>query len=265
MHGSDDIDHERYVRQTTFAPFGQAGQQALAAASVLIVGVGGLGSWVAELLARAGVGRLRLVDDDRVDPTNLHRQAMYTEADLAAARPKAEAAAAHLAQINAATTVEVRLERVTAANLPALAEGMDLILDGTDNFPTRFVINDYCVRESIPWVFGGAVGDEGQVMAVVPPQPPCLRCLYETPPDADEHLTAARVGVLNPIVATVAAIEADRAVQILTGRRDAVRGRLLRIDLWNSACRQMDVSAAAGHDCPCCRGRRFPYLEDAAS
>ncbi len=256
----DDHLARRYARQIAFGGLAGEGQRRLAGATALLVGVGGLGSWTAALLARAGVGRLRLVDADRVEAPNLHRQALYTDADADAGVGKARAATARLRQINADVTVECVEARLDAGNVAELADGADVICDGTDNFATRFVLNDYAVREGRPWVFAGAVGAEGQVLAVLPGRTACLRCLYDCPPDAGEELAPVAAGVLGPGVATVSGILATEAMKVLAGRLDAVQPRLTRIDLWKGTFRRIAAGFDADPDCICCKQRRFEHL-----
>jgi len=245
-----------------FAGLGLAGQKRLAGAKVLIVGAGGLGSWTAELLARAGTGFMRIVDDDRVELVNLHRQALYDESDVAAGEPKVLSAQRRLRLINADVTVEPVVARLDPHNIADLAEGVDLILDGTDNFATRFVINDYAVREHVPWVFAGVVGAAGQVMPVVPGRTACLRCIYEAPPPPCVDPSCRAAGVLGPAVAALAAIQAAEAVKILAGRLDDVSPYLLKLDLWKNDLQRIDTTRAADDvDCPCCKGAVFDYLE----
>jgi len=251
----------RYIRQVTFAELGEGGQAALEAGRVLVVGAGGLGSWMIELLARAGVGMLRIVDDDRVDWTNLHRQAMYDEAHAAARTPKAAAAAARVGRINSHCRVEAVEARVTAANVAPLAADADVILDATDNFATRFLLNDVAVKAGKPWVFTGAVRAEGQTMTILPGRTPCLRCLYEDPPPPDREVRAATHGVLGPAVAALASVAACEAVKLLAGA--ATGGLLLRVDLWTGAVRSLDLSNARRADCPCCGERNFHFFERA--
>lgn len=243
-----------------YPPLGLPGQRRLAAASALIVGVGGLGSWTAELLARAGVGRLRLVDDDRVAPDNLHRQAMYNEADAAGGTPKAVAAQRRIAAINGTVNVEAFLCRLGRDNIASLADGMDLILDGTDNFATRFILNDYAVKHARPWVFAGVVGAEAQTMTIVPGRSACLRCVCETPPPVCIDPNCRTAGVIGPAVAAISAIEAAEALKILSGNGAAASTHLLKFDLWTHQFQQVDASAPAPA-CPCCQGRHFEYLE----
>jgi len=252
----------RYDRQVIFEPLGLDAQRALRAGQAMIVGVGGLGSWTAELLARAGVGTLRLVDDDKVDWTNLHRQAMYDEDDARALRPKANAAAQHLARINSSVSVEPIVERLTAGNIADLAKDADVICDGTDNFASRFVMNDYCVKFGVPWIFAGVVCAEAQIMSIVPGRGPCLRCVFDAPPPPCMDPTCRGSGVLGPAVASVAAMQAAEAMKILAGRHNAVSGYLTKMDLWANTLQRIDVNQACGNvECPCCKGRDFEFLE----
>ncbi len=259
---SDDSQNlSRYERQMMFGPLGLAGQRRLAAGRALVVGVGGLGSWTAQLLARGGVGRLRLVDDDRVELINVHRQGLYDESDAREERLKVQAAQRHLARMNSQVQVEAIPCKLTADNIAELAHGMDLILDGSDNFAVRFIINDYCVRHSLPWVMAGVVASEGQVMAIRPPATPCLRCVYDTPapPCADPSCRLA--GVLGPAVAAISAIQAMEAIKILSGAAQAASPCLVKLDLWAGTIQRLDLKQAKRPDCPCCAGGRMDYLE----
>ena len=251
MAAPDSTPRRRYDRQIAYAPFGPAGQRALAAARVVIVGAGGLGSATAESLARAGVGRLRLIDDDRVAWDNLHRQHLYTEADAAAGK---------LATINRDVRVEPVETRLDAANVAALIDGADLVLDGMDNWASRFLLNDACVRGSRPWIYAGVVGAEAVTMTVVPGRTPCLRCLYDGPPPRCTEPTCRAVGVLGPAVHVIAGLQAVEALKLLTGHLDALRPTLLRVDLWTNYVRRLALAAPAA-DCPCCVGRRFDFLD----
>ena len=251
---------DRYHRQIVYAPFGVAGQQRLCAAKALVVGVGGLGSWVAELLARAGVGMLRLVDNDRVELVNVHRQTLYDESDAEAQRPKAQAAARRLRQINAAVEIQPVIERLTADTVARLAEGVDVILDGTDNFATRFIVNDFCVKNSLPWVFAGVVGAEGQVMSVIPGRTACLRCVYDSPAPPCVEPTCRAAGVLGPAAAAIASMQAMEALKILAGSAGQVSPFLTKLDFWTNQLQRIDTSVPAVN-CPCCKQRLFEYLE----
>ena len=258
MTASND-DMLRYQRQMAFGEIGLAGQRALQAASALIVGVGGLGSWAAELLARSGVGRLVIADGDQVDLTNIHRQGLYDQADAAAARDKVLAAAGRLAEINSAVIVEPHKLRVDAGNIAELAGRVDLIVDGTDNFHTRFIINDYSVKHSLPWIFAGVVAAEAQLMTVIPSRTACLRCVFDAPPPACTDPTCRQAGVLGPAVATIAAMQAAEAVKILAGRSDAICPFLTKIDFWTNHIQRL--AADRSPDCPCCGSGHFDYLE----
>lgn len=262
MNDSDADILARYGRQMAFAGLGPSGQRLLMNSRVLLVGVGGMGSWSAELMVRAGVGMLRIVDDDVVDLANLHRQAMYDESDASARTAKAAAAAAYLGRVNSNVAVEAVLARLDRSNVSSLAEGMDLILDGTDNFASRLVINDYAVRSGTPWVFAGVVDAEAQTMTIVPGRTPCLRCVVDSPADADADGPAVVPGVLGPAVATIAAIQASEAIKILAGLADSISPYLLKLNLWSNTVQRIDVArACAGIECPCCALRRFEFLE----
>jgi adenylyltransferase/sulfurtransferase len=257
--GDSNDNMLRYHRQMAFDEIGLAGQRALRAASALIVGVGGLGSWVAELLARSGVGRLVIADDDKVDLTNIHRQALYDQTHADENQPKVRAAADRLARINSETTVQPHQLRVDASNIAQLADRIDLIVDGTDNFHTRFIINDYSVRYSLPWVFAGVVSAEAQMMPVIPSNTACLRCVFDSPPPPCTDPTCRQAGALGPAVAAIASMQAVEALKILSGRSDAVSPFLTKIDFWTNQIQR--ISTAGSPDCPCCRGGQFDYLE----
>ena len=254
-------DLSRYARQISFKPFGEEGQRQLADSSALIVGVGGLGSWVAELLVRAGVGRLRLVDDDYVELTNIHRQSLFTEKDAKERTFKINAAANHLRKINSNCEIETVFARIDRLTADRLTEGVDVIIDGTDNFPARFILNDCAIKKSKPWVFAGVLGTEAQVMTIIPGRTPCLRCLLDSPPACNGQ-TCRQAGVLGPAGAMVAAFEASEALKILSGNSDKAGQRLLVLDVWNNVVKQIDVSKLNKNaDCPCCVHKNFEFLE----
>lgn len=239
---------------------GPTGQERLRAGSVLVVGCGGLGSWASSLLVRAGVGRVRLVDDDRVDWTNLARQAMYTQADAQTGRLKVEAAAERLAEENDAVVIEPVAARATPANIATLAEGVDVVLDGSDDWQTRFLMNDLAVRDGLPWIWGGVVECVGQVMTILPGETACLQCVYEgPPPPAKEQAMKASVrGVLGPAVAMIAAVQSLEVIKILSGQRQAIRRGLWQVDLWGAA--SQSLAARRDTACSCCGNRLFAYL-----
>ena len=251
----------RYARQTSLKDFGVGGQESLRKGRVLVVGVGGLGSWVAELLVRAGVGHVRLVDDDCVELTNIHRQALYTESDAGARRLKIEAAGKRLREINSAVEIEMiygRMDRLTAEKL---MYDMDVVVDGTDNFETRFILNDCAMKLSKPWVFAGVSGTKAQMMTVVPGKTPCLRCLMDAPPGCDGgNCHCGPGGVLGVAVAIAASFEATEALKILSGHMEQINPYLLVFDIWSNSIKQIDVSTPRA-DCPCCVHKDFEYLE----
>lgn len=253
-------DLSRYARQITFKPFGEEGQRRLAQGSAVIVGVGGLGSRVAELLVRAGVGHLRLVDDDCVDLTNIHRQSLFTEKDAKERTLKINAAANHLREINSNCEIETVFARIDRLTADRLTSNVDLIIDGTDNFPTRFILNDCAIKKSKPWVFAGVLGTESQVMTIIPGKTPCLRCLLDSPPANSQ--TCRQAGVLGPAVAMVAAVEALEALKILSGNSDKAGQCLFVFDAWNNIAKQIDVSKLTKNaSCPCCVHKNFEFLE----
>ena len=255
----------RYHRQMLLKQIGAEGQRRLGAARVLLVGCGALGSVLAEQLVRAGVGHLRIVDRDVVELTNLQRQVLFDEADAREGKPKAVAAAERLGRINS----QVRVEGVIADFGPQNAEDLRmlesgpaaLLLDGTDNVQTRYLINDLAVKRGLPWVYGACVGTEGRAAAVVPRSTPCLRCLFPEPPAGSDLPTCDTAGVLAAAAAVVASIQATAAIQLLTGA--AVRPQMAAFDLWNGEFRAINTEDARREDCPCCGRRRFEFLERA--
>ncbi len=252
---------DRYVRQMRYPPLGEAGQRQLLASRALICGCGALGSVLANTLARAGVGHLRIVDRDFLELNNLQRQVLYDEEDVAAGIPKAIAAQAKLTKINSQIQVEALVADVDHTNIAALAEGVDVILDGTDNFETRFLLNDAALRFGIPWVYGGCIGAEGQTMTILPGDTPCLRCLMPESPPPGSTPTCDTAGILGPIINVVASIEACEALKILSGNRDAVNRALTVIELWENRIRQVQLDTLKESvDCPACSGRDFPWL-----
>lgn len=250
----------RYRRQIRFAPFGETGQGKLREARMLVVGCGALGCVSADLLVRAGVGHIRIVDRDFVERDNLHRQTLFTETDADAQLPKAVAAAERLAVVNSEVAVESVVADVNASNIRHLAIGADVIVDGTDNFETRYLVNDLAVAHGVPWVFAGCVGAEGQTMAVLPGVSPCLSCFLPEPPPVAAMPTCETAGVLAPIVSVVAAYQAMEAIKIASGNASAVNPQLTVFDLWNNQVRAINLEASHRGDCPTCGMRQFPWL-----
>lgn len=231
----------RHSRQERFAPIGVPGQERLRAARALVVGVGALGSAAAELLCRAGVGALRLVDRDVVELSNLQRQALYVQADAEAGRPKAHAAAAHLAAIDPACRVEAIAGELNAASAAALVAGCDVVVDGLDNFPARHVLNEACCRAGIPWIHGAVLGAYGTCLPVLPGETACLRCLQDEVPSAADNPTCDTAGVIGPAVRLVAAWQAGEALKVLVGDRTAVRRELWSCDLWANRFQRLRI------------------------
>lgn len=240
---------ERYSRQIKLPQLGQDGQEKLATARIGLVGCGALGSMIATHLVRAGIGFLRMVDSDHAELHNLHRQLLYNEDDVAHRVPKAEAAAAHLRRVNSAVTVEPVVARVDPGNLPEFADGLDLLLDGTDNFSTRFAMNEYAVRRGMPWVYGGVIGTSGMSMTIMPGEGPCLRCLVRDLPSPAQSPTADVAGVLNTVVAVIGSIEATEAIKLVVDPQARNR-TLLVVDVWDLSFDRLTVSRDPG--CPCC-------------
>ncbi len=251
---------DRYARQALFAGLGTEGQRALMRSRVAIVGCGGLGSAQASLLVRAGVGFVRLIDRDIVDETNLQRQILYNEADAAGHEPKATIAARTLRAVNSRVRVEGLAAELNAATAADLLAGVDVILDACDNFATRYLINDYAIKAGIPWVHGGCVASYGLTFTVVPGETACLRCIFADPPPRELTPACDTVGVLGPIVVTIAALQAAEALKLAAGRREALSHKITTVDLWQNSCEQVDLPPA-DPSCPCCGRRRFEFLE----
>ena len=252
-------DRNRYSRQTLFSGLGEAGQERLLAARVAIAGCGALGSFQAGALGRAGVGYLRIIDRDYVELSNLQRQWLFTERDAEEGMPKAAAAARAVTAANSTITVEPVVADLTPDNAVDLLSGVDLILDGTDNFETRYLVNDFAVREGVPWIYGGAVASYGLTMPVIPGRTACLKCVYPEPPSGVQP-TCDTVGVLNTVTAVVAALQVSTALRILSGHREEVDGRMTTVDVWTGVVRQI-APAQRAPDCPACGRGEFPHLE----
>ncbi len=250
--------NERYSRQIRFTPFGAEGQEKLSTSTAVIVGCGALGTVQASLLARAGTGTIRLIDRDYVEESNLQRQLLYTEADARDALPKAEAARRHLLEANSEIRVEAHISDLNPENADDLLAGADVILDATDNFETRYLINDYAVRNATPWIYGAAVGTYGISMPVLPGDSACFRCVYPSPPEGAQP-TCETAGVLGPITSLIGSVQAMEALKILSGRAAAVRRKIFTADIWRGPVRESSMPAR-DPDCPCCARREFTWL-----
>jgi len=252
----------RYSRQILYEKIGVEGQRRLADSRVVLFGCGALGTVLANALVRAGVGSIRILDRDFIELDNLQRQVLFDEEDIADGLPKAEAAAVKLRRINSAVTVEPVVIDVNPSNIERLAEGAELLLDGTDNFETRYLINDLAVKTGRPWIYGAVIGAAGLCMTVIPRDTPCLRCVFEEAPPPEMNPTCDTAGVLGPAVNLVAGLQAMEAVKLLSGRRDEINRHLVHVDVWSGRLVNMNVqSAREAGNCPCCKGGEFPYLE----
>jgi len=257
-----DASLERYSRQMRFPGIGEEGQRRLLDSHVTLCGCGALGTVLANALVRGGVGHLRLVDRDFIELNNLQRQVLFDEHDVAENLPKAEAAARKLAAINSSAYVEPVVTDIDRTNIIELVKDAYLILDGTDNFEIRYLINDAAVKLAKPWIYGGCIGSHGQTMTILPGETPCLRCVFEAAPAPGEAGTCETAGVLAPIVNIVASFQVAEAFKILTGRHDRINRDLIYVDVWDNIQRRIKIAPLLGKvDCPCCRHRRFAWLE----
>ncbi|MBA3440181.1 MAG: ThiF family adenylyltransferase [Pyrinomonadaceae bacterium] len=256
--------NERYSRQSLFEGIGEAGQQRLFGSRVLIIGCGALGSAQAEALARAGTGRLRIVDRDFVEASNLQRQTMFTERDARERLPKAVACVRRIAEINSDIKAEAKVIDVSQQNIERLIKGCDVVLDGTDNFATRFLINDACVKHHINWVYGAAVGSYGVTMTVRPGVTPCLRCVFAEMPPAGSAPTCDTAGVIMPIISVVAAVQTTEALKLLIGRLENLHNSLMQFDVWRNEWRRVALGSPTPN-CPTCGLGHYEMLEAEAS
>src|SRR5438552_381104 len=253
---------ERYSRQMRYPGIGEDGQRRLLASHVTLCGCGALGTVLANALVRAGVGHLRLVDRDFIETSNLQRQVLFDEHDVAENLPKAEAAARKLSAINSSVHVEPVVTDIDHTNILDLVKDADLILDGTDNFEIRYLINDIAVKLGKPWIYGGCIGSHGQTMTIIPGETPCLRCVFEAAPAPGEAGTCETAGVLSPIVNIVASFQVAEALKLLAGRREQINRDLIYIDVWDNVQRRIKIAPLLGKvDCPCCKRRRFEWPE----
>jgi len=246
--------NERYSRQILFKAIGEAGQSRLRASRALIIGCGALGSAQAESLARAGVGELRLVDRDFVEASNLQRQTLFTERDAEERIPKAVAASNHLRKINSDIEVEAQVIDLNHSNIEQLLNGCAVVLDGTDNFAARYLINDACVKHQVNWIYGAAVGSYGVTMTIRPHQTPCLRCVFPETPPAGSAPTCDTAGVIMPIINIVAAVQVSEALKLLTGKTHDLHGSLMQFDVWTNEWRRINPGPPSPDCLTCGRG-----------
>src|SRR5438132_9544954 len=250
---------DRYSRQILFPGIGKAGQQCLSESRVVIVGCGALGSSHAEALARAGVGNLRVVDRDFVEFSNLQRQTMFTEADAKERLPKAIACAKHIREINSDVQVEAEIIDVNHSNIERLLQDCDVVLDGTDNFATRYLINDASVKHNVKWIYGAAVGSYGVTMTIRPGVTPCLRCIFSEAPPAASAPTCDTAGVIMPIISVVSAVQVSEALKLLTGDVDSLHKSLMQFDVWRNEWRRISVGEPSA-GCLTCGPRQVEGL-----
>lgn len=263
------MDHsQRYSKQIRFSHIGEEGQQRLRESSVLLIGCGALGCVLADSMARAGVGRIRIVDRDFVEESNLQRQLLFTEQDVHQHLPKAVAAKTRLQQINSSIEIETIVADVTESNILEFANSTDLILDGTDNFEIRYLINDAAIETNTPWIFTGCTGSTGQMMPIIPNKTGCLRCLMPDAPPPGSTETCDTAGVLGPAVTAIASMQAAVALRILVQQhlfddqpsllKDLQQ--LTIIDVWNQSHRSIDCSGLPSETCPACHGAERKWL-----
>jgi len=246
------VNDDRYSRQVRFAPIGTQGQARLTKARVAVIGCGALGTAIAEQLCRAGVGFLRLIDRDFVEWSNLQRQSLFSEDDARRSAPKAVAAAERLRAINSTGVIEPLVEDLRAANAERLLAGVDLVLDGCDNFPTRHLVNEVCCKHRTPWIYGACVGSYGLSVAIIPGRTPCLRCLQDELPGAGETPTCDTAGIISPAVQLVAAWQVAEALKLLTGDIAAVRRELWASDLWRGTFQRLRLDQWRQPGCAVC-------------
>lgn len=250
---------ERYSRQILFQGIGAIGQEKILNARVLIVGCGALGASHAEMLSRAGVGHLKIVDRDFVEFTNLQRQTLFKESDAAERLPKAIAAKMRISEINSGIDVEAVVADVNRSNVERIVADADLVLDGTDNFQIRYLLNDACIKLGKTWIYGAAVSSYGTTMTIIPGETPCLRCIFEDMPDAGSSPTCDTAGVIMPIIATVSAVQISEAIKLIVGERSALHGSLMQFDVWQNDWRKIKLSKP-NSDCRACALRVYDFL-----
>lgn len=258
---NNNTDLTRYDKQMKVHTIGVRGQQLLADTSCAIIGAGALGSAVAEQLVRAGIGYLRIIDRDFVEFSNLHRQTLYTEQDAIQFLPKAVAAGRVLKEINSNVKIETIISDVNSQNIHSLLQDIDIIVDGSDNFTVRYLLNDYCVAENKTWVYGAVTGTNGVTTTITPNETACFRCLFPEPPELGALDTCDTVGVLAPIVTMIAAIQATEVLKFATKQHNQLNRQLLQLDCWSLQLYKLDISNARNAQCPCCIQKKWDWLE----
>lgn len=274
-------DLARYHRQMLLPGIGESGQRKLLSSTALVLGCGALGTVSADMLARAGVGHLVIVDRDFIELTNLQRQVLFDEQDVSDTLPKAEAAKRKIAKTNSQVAVTAIVDDINHTNIERFAHGVDIIVDGVDNFETRYLANDLAVKHGLPYIYGGAVGTVGMAYVILPhtenggapweahpsgnKATPCFRCLFDEPPPPGTSPTCDTAGVLGPAVAMIANVQVSETLKILTGNFDRVSTTLLNLDVWQNSFMQLKVNRTRDEgDCVCCKHRQFEYLSGKA-
>ncbi len=257
-----DQSLERYSRQILFQHIDGNRQKKLINSTVLLIGCGALGTVSSSYLVRAGIGKLRIIDRDFIEENNLQRQILFDEDDISENLPKAIAAQKKLQRINSNVKVEGIVTDINYSNIDELTKDVDIIIDGTDNFETRFLVNDFCVKNNIPWVYGACIGSRGVVMNIIPSMTPCLRCVFESMPQMGSFPTCDTAGVIGPIAGIIASFQVTEAIKILTGNYASINKKLLEIDVWQTNFRQIDISGLRDtNNCPTCKLHNYEFLE----
>ncbi|MCR4289447.1 MAG: ThiF family adenylyltransferase [Candidatus Scalindua sp.] len=257
-----DQSLERYSRQILFQHIGKNRQKILMNSTVAVIGCGALGTVSSSYLVRAGIGQLRIIDRDFIEESNLQRQILFDENDISENLPKAIAAQRKLQKINNKVKVEGIVTDVNYSNIDELTKDVDIIIDGTDNFETRFLINDFCIKNSVPWVYGACIGSRGVVMNIIPSRTPCLRCVFETMPQIGSFPTCDTAGVIGPIAGIIASFQVAEAIKILIKDYASVNKNLLEVDVWETKLRQIDISELKDiNDCQTCKLNNYEFLD----
>lgn len=259
-----DTTTDRYARQKRVSHIGEDGQRKLSESHAMIVGVGALGCVSTDLLVRAGVGTVTIVDRDLVEISNLHRQGLYCEADAIEKKPKAVAARDRLRAVNSDVKVRAHIADFTSENALSLIEDgevPDVLIDGTDNFETRYLINDCSVKLGVPYVYGGAIATQGSAAVFIPRHGPCLRCVQPNPPKPGTQATCESAGVVGAVSSIIGSYQAAEAMKVLMGQKDRVMGSMLSFDLWEGQRSRVDLSDAKDPECPCCVKGEFEFLQ----
>jgi adenylyltransferase/sulfurtransferase len=249
---------DRYSRQVRFSGIGAAGQERLRAARVTVVGCGALGSVSSEILARAGIGNLTIIDRDYVELSNLQRQSLFTEADVKSSKPKSVAAQETLRSINSEINIKGVVADLTYQNIAQLCSNCDLVVDGSDNFEVRFLINDFCVHKGLPWVYAAALGSYGISFAIIPGRTACLRCFFQEMPESGTVETCETAGILGSVIHLVSAFQTSQVIKILIG--DIPAAKMLQVDIWEDKLRMLSVKGALP-SCECCQKKNFRFLD----